>query len=113
EVRSLATVPRAVPGPCWLSAARPPGRKSRGRNCVNLLLVEDDERVRRFVVKGLESEGFTVTVAEDGPSGLAKALSGQHDVIVLDVMLPGMDGHEVCRRIRTARCGTPVLMLTA
>jgi two-component system OmpR family response regulator len=80
---------------------------------VNLLLVEDDERVRRFVVKGLESEGFTVTVAEDGPSGLAKALSGQHDVIVLDVMLPGMDGHEVCRRIRTARCGTPVLMLTA
>lgn len=80
---------------------------------MNLLLVEDDERVRRFVVKGLETEGFTVSVAEDGPKGLEKALKGDHDVIVLDVMLPGIDGHEVCRQIRTARRTTPVLMLTA
>jgi len=80
---------------------------------MNLLLVEDDERVRRFVVKGLETEGFRVSVAEDGPTGLEKALNGEHDVIVLDVMLPGMNGHEVCRQIRTARRNTPVLMLTA
>ncbi|MET0282635.1 MAG: response regulator transcription factor [Steroidobacteraceae bacterium] len=80
---------------------------------MNLLLVEDDERVRRFVVKGLETEGFSVSVAEDGPQGLEKALTGQHDVIVLDVMLPGLDGHQLCRRLRTARRNTPVLMLTA
>lgn len=80
---------------------------------MNLLLVEDDERVRRFVVKGLETEGYSVNIAEDGRQGLEKALSGGHDVILLDVMLPGMNGHELCRQIRTACLNTPVLMLTA
>jgi two-component system, OmpR family, response regulator len=80
---------------------------------MSLLLVEDDERVRRFIVKGLETEGYSVTEAEDGRTGLAKALSGQHDVIVLDVMLPGLDGRDLCRQLRSARVNTPVLMLTA
>jgi len=80
---------------------------------MNLLLVEDDERVRRFVVKGLETEGICVTVAEDGAVGLAKALTGNHDVIVLDVMLPDLDGRQLCRQLRSSRVTTPVLMLTA
>jgi DNA-binding response OmpR family regulator len=80
---------------------------------MNLLLVEDDERVRGFVVKGLESEGISVAIAEDGEKGLAKALTGQHDVIVLDVMLPGIEGRQLCRQLRAAQVNTPVLMLTA
>lgn len=80
---------------------------------MNLLLVEDDERVRRFVVKGLETEGISVSVAADGVDGLAKALAGHHDVIVLDLMLPGLEGRQLCRQLRTARVETPVLMLTA
>jgi DNA-binding response OmpR family regulator len=80
---------------------------------MNLLLVEDDERVRRFVIKGLQTEGISVAVAEDGPSGLAKALTRQHDVIVLDLMLPGLEGRQLCRQLRAAKVDTPVLMLTA
>jgi DNA-binding response OmpR family regulator len=80
---------------------------------MNLLLVEDDERVRRFVIKGLETEGFCVAVAADGHAGLAKALSGEHDVIVLDIMLPGLEGRQLCRQLRAAKVDTPVLMLTA
>ena len=80
---------------------------------MNLLLVEDDERVRRFVVKGLETEGYSVAVAGDGNEGLAKALTREHDVIVLDLMLPGMDGKQLCRELRAAEVNTPVLMLTA
>jgi DNA-binding response OmpR family regulator len=80
---------------------------------VNLLLIEDDERVRRFVLKGLESEGFSVSVAVDGIEGLSKALSGVHDVIVLDLMLPGLEGRQLCRQLRAANVTTPVLMLTA
>jgi DNA-binding response OmpR family regulator len=80
---------------------------------MNLLLVEDDERVRRFVVKGLQTEGISGAVAEGGETGLAKALAGGHDVIVLDVMLPDLDGRQLCRQLRAARVNTPVLMLTA
>lgn len=80
---------------------------------MNLLLVEDDERVRRFVVKGLETEGFSVTAAETGVEGLTKALSGQHDVIVLDLMLPGLEGRQLCRKLRASNVNTPILMLTA
>lgn len=80
---------------------------------MNLLLIEDDDRVRRFVVKGLEAEGFSVAIAADGPDGLSKALSGLYDVIVLDLMLPGMEGREVCRQVRAANVDTPVLVLTA
>lgn len=80
---------------------------------MNLLLVEDDERVRGFVVKGLRAEGISVATAEDGEKGLEKALSGEHDVIVLDVMLPGLEGRQLCRRLRAAQVSTPVLMLTA
>ena len=78
-----------------------------------LLLVEDDERVRRFVVRGLEAEGFSVAVACDGPEGFARARSEIFDLLVLDIMLPGYSGRELCRRLRGAGGGTPILMLTA
>ena len=80
---------------------------------MQVLLVEDDERVRRFVLRGLEAEGYTVAVAEDGTSGFARAREEPFDVLVLDVMLPGMDGRTVCHRLREHHVATPILMLTA
>jgi two-component system OmpR family response regulator len=80
---------------------------------MNLLLIEDDVRVRRFVVKGLEAEGFSVAVAEDGDEGLEKGLSGAFDVIVLDLKLPKLEGRAVCRELRARNVTTPVLILTA
>jgi DNA-binding response OmpR family regulator len=80
---------------------------------MQILLVEDDERVRRFVLRGLEAEGYKVTVAPDGTEGLSQATADDFDVMILDVMLPGIDGTEVCRRLRRASISTPILMLTA
>jgi DNA-binding response OmpR family regulator len=80
---------------------------------MQILLVEDDERVRRFVLRGLEAEGYTVTIAPDGVTGLSQATAEDFDVVILDVMLPGLDGREVCRQLRQAAVSTPVLMLTA
>lgn len=80
---------------------------------IDVLLVEDDERVRRFVLRGLESEGYSVAVAPDGISGLERACSQSFDVILLDVMLPGLNGRLVCKELRDAKIDSPVLMLTA
>lgn len=80
---------------------------------MELLLVEDDERVRHFVLRGLEAEGYSVTVAQDGLSGLSRARAEPYDVMILDVMLPGMDGRVVCRELRGSNVPTPILMLTA
>jgi len=80
---------------------------------MDLLFVEDDERVRRFVLRGLEAEGYTVSVAPDGVDGYARAVAGLYDVLILDVMLPGLDGRELCRKIRKAEIVTPILMLSA
>jgi len=80
---------------------------------MELLLVEDDERVRRFVLRGLEAEGYSVTAAQDGVEGLQRAREESFDVLILDVMLPGLSGREVCRQLRQAEVPTPILMLTA
>src|SRR3990170_4141409 len=61
----------------------------------------------------VEDEGHTVDVVHDGEEGLAMAMDGSHDVILLDVLLPGIDGFEVCRSLRASRVDTPVLLLTA
>src|SRR5215211_7055563 len=74
------------------------------------LVVEDDPRVAQ---RGLAEAGHQVEVAPDGTAGLARAEAGDHDLIVLDVLLPGLDGLEVCRRLRQQRVQTPILMLTA
>ena len=80
---------------------------------MNVLLVEDDERVRRFVVRGLQAEGHMVTIARDGAEGFERASCEDHDVLVIDVMLPRLDGRQVCARLREANLRTPILMLTA
>ena len=77
------------------------------------LLVEDDERVRRFVIRGLESEGYFVSTAEDGLKGLELAGTEPFDVVILDLMLPGLSGKEVCHRLRAEGVQVPILMLTA
>lgn len=78
-----------------------------------VLLVEDERRLSQLVRRVLEEEGHTVDAAFDGDEGLALALDGSHDVIVLDIMLPGMNGVEVCRSLRRQKLDTPVLLLTA
>ena len=78
-----------------------------------ILIVEDERRLAQVVRKVLEEEGHTVDVATDGEEGLAMAMDSSHDVIVLDVLLPGIDGFEVCRSLRASRVDTPVLLLTA
>jgi two-component system response regulator MprA len=80
---------------------------------VRVLVVEDEPQLRNAVSRALRMEGYAVEVAEDGPAGLAAMASERPDLVVLDVMLPRMDGLEVCRRMRRNGDTTPVLMLTA
>jgi two-component system response regulator MprA len=77
-----------------------------------VLVIEDEDRIRQFLQRGLTYENYRVDVAGDGPTGLALARENPPDVVVLDWMLPGMDGLEVCRRLRAAG-PVPILMLTA
>lgn len=79
---------------------------------VKILIVEDELRMARLVELELEREGFDVVIAGDGEEGLRQALSGAYDLILLDLMLPGVNGIEICRRVRK-RYDTPILMLTA
>jgi len=78
-----------------------------------VLVVEDERRLAQVIRRVLDEEGHTVDLAYDGEEGLAMAMEGSHDVIVLDILLPGMDGVEVCRTLRASRVDTPVLLLTA
>jgi DNA-binding response OmpR family regulator len=80
---------------------------------VRILVVEDDARLRELLKEGLEQEGFTVETAGDGRGGLGLARSTEYAAIVLDVMLPGLSGYQVCSRLREAGVWTPILMLTA
>ncbi len=80
---------------------------------MKLLLVEDDAKVAAAVTRGLRAEGYTVEHAADGVDGLWLATEGSFDLIVLDVLLPGRDGYDVCAALRAAGDWTPILMLTA
>jgi two-component system response regulator RegX3 len=80
---------------------------------LRLLIVEDEEAIRAGLVDVLVYHGYDVAFAADGPTGLGMALSGRFDLILLDVMLPGMDGFEICNRIRAQDRDQPVIMLTA
>ncbi|UUZ78934.1 response regulator transcription factor [Paenibacillus sp. P26] len=79
----------------------------------SILLIEDEKHIARVVQLELQHEGYEVTVAEDGLKGLDLAVSGPWDLILLDVMLPGLNGMEVLRRLRQKDCLVPVIMLTA
>jgi two-component system response regulator MprA len=78
----------------------------------DILVIEDEEEIRDLLRRGLTYEGYKVAVAEDGNAGLLKARDDPPDLVVLDLMLPGLDGLEVCRRLRAAD-DVPILVLTA
>lgn len=80
---------------------------------MTILVVEDEPRMAELIRQGLTEEGHVVTVLHEGRQGLKAAQAGDFDVIILDIMLPGLDGFEITRRLRAARNRTPVLMLTA
>ena len=80
---------------------------------IRVLVVEDEARLAAFIRNGLRELSFNVDVAEDGPSGLQRGRSTSYDLIVLDVMLPGLDGFAVCRELRRHNVDVPILMLSA
>jgi DNA-binding response OmpR family regulator len=80
---------------------------------MNLLLVEDEPNVVSVISRGLTDEGFTVSIAPDGLIGKQMAIENHFDLIILDIMLPGINGLELCRMIKEQKPGIPVIMLTA
>ncbi|MBX3295851.1 MAG: response regulator transcription factor [Acidobacteria bacterium] len=80
---------------------------------MRILLVEDEEKVSRFIVRGLEAERFAVDAVADGTTGLDFASAYDYDLIILDILLPGITGTEVLRGLRRVNANVPVLMLTA
>lgn len=78
-----------------------------------ILVVEDEARISSFVAKGLTAEGFATTVVADGLTGLDYALTGDFDLMILDIGLPGLDGFSILHRIRTERPNLPTIVLTA
>ena len=80
---------------------------------MHLLLIEDDLRVARFIQKGLKAERHRVELATTGPVGIEMGSTGVYDLILLDLILPGENGIEVCRQLRENQIKTPILMLTA
>jgi DNA-binding response OmpR family regulator len=80
---------------------------------MRVLVVEDEVALAEGIRRGLEAEGFATDVAHDGTDGLTMALEHDYDAIVLDIMLPGLNGYRVCAAIREAEVWTPILMLTA
>ena len=80
---------------------------------MKILIVEDERLLADSLRTLLEHKGFTVEVAYDGESGMDLAMLGIYDLLILDVMMPKLDGYELARRVRAQRCATPILMLTA
>ncbi len=80
---------------------------------MKILMVEDDYRIADFVSKGLQAEGYKVEHASSGNDGYARARAHPYDALILDIMLPGMNGREVCRRLREDGSRVPIVMLTA
>ena len=80
---------------------------------MRVLLVEDDPAISRFLLKGLREEQHLVDLVEDGLAAEARATAGDYDLILLDLMLPGLDGFSVCQRLRDQGVDTPILVITA
>jgi len=80
---------------------------------MRILIVEDEQGIAAFLKQGLEEESFAVDVADEGKKGLQLALSGEYDLLLLDWMLPGLSGIEICRQFRKDFVDTPIIFLTA
>ena len=80
---------------------------------MRVLIVEDETRIADFLQRGLRAEGHFCVIADDGESGLSLALDGDFDLILLDLMLPGIHGHEVCQQLRMNKVNTPLIILSA
>jgi DNA-binding response OmpR family regulator len=80
---------------------------------MRILLIEDEYKLAQAIAKGLNEEGYVVDQALDGTSGEAQAFLQEHDLIILDIMLPGKDGFEICQNLRNAKIATPILFLSA
>ena len=80
---------------------------------MRILVVEDEARIRAFLARAFEAEGFGVDVVGDGELGLARALTGQYDLVILDLMLPGRSGLDALREIHREKPDLPVLILSA
>jgi two-component system OmpR family response regulator len=97
--------------------SEPPGDRQRrpGKKeiAVRVLIVEDEAKIASFLKRGLREEGYSVDVAEDGERGFFLATTETYDLVVLDLMLPRLDGLSLCRKLREADAAVPVLMLTA
>ena len=95
-------------------AAQAPAESALGGTATTrVLIIEDNQNLAFGLSRSLEAEGFAVTIAEDGPEGLAAARESPPDLILLDLMLPGIDGYTVLRTLRDEGVGVPVLILTA
>src|SRR5947207_10437442 len=80
---------------------------------MRILIVEDEARIRAFLARAFEAEGFRVDVVEDGDRGVERALEGSYDLVILDLLLPGRDGLDALREIQHRRAELPVLILSA
>jgi len=80
---------------------------------MRILIVEDETRIADFLQRGLRAEGHFSLVANDGETGLSLAMEGDFDLILLDLMLPGIHGHEVCQQLRMKQVNTPLIILSA
>ncbi len=80
---------------------------------MRILVVEDEARIRAFLARAFEAEGFTVDVVADGEHGVSQALTGTYDLVILDLLLPGRDGLDVLRELHRQRPSLPVLILSA
>ena len=80
---------------------------------MRILIVEDETRIADFLQRGLRAEGHFCLIANDGETGLSLAMEGDFDLILLDLMLPGIHGHEVCQQLRMKQINTPLIILSA
>lgn len=104
--------------PANLRECQEPGGADEPSPCddgpsMRILVVEDEQLIARAVRQALEAEGYVVDVATSGDDGLWQAKENEYDAIILDIMLPGLNGYAVCRELRAADVDTPILMLTA
>lgn len=80
---------------------------------MRILVIEDEKKIADFIRRGLKEEGYAVDIAYEGEEGYCLAKTNEYDLIVLDIMLPKMDGISLCRQLREAKNNTPIIMLTA